>query len=1560
MQPSPLDLAPLQGSGASVSSGYATRVQQRRALATRRRSAPALPLRAQLQQPSGTDGGAPGMLLAEGPPTMACSLGQAAPAPLQRDARRRRSAHPLGSDRARIDRLRFTPLRRRSSTSGSAGRPLDGRSPSPVPPEHVHAAPAPAERRLSEAAQLGSGGTRVSAVGQRVTVIDTLPPQWRAAEVLFVSNNALRSLSGVEQLRRLHTLSAVGNMLGSFESIEPLHGLPLLQVLSLENNPVTQLPHYRCRTAAGCAALVTLDGTDCAADRRAAQRVLSREEESLQALCSGHALLALLEQAWHRAAVNADYFAALRRELPGHPSPPHPPELGALLRHGVGAWLLRNPPGEVRQRLQREARRVRLSHIMQRRQSAGSAPGRGDGIDSAAGWERAYEVVTAEQLAEGEGRLAAARSGGGIDSSGVASFASLAAGFSPLLAIAVERYCTSPATAHPAGPRRSPAPTHTQPQRRGQPAAPAPAEGPRLQGSPSGAPAPAGAGGSARRSSASSHGAARLSVSSSGSTAAAAAAAAAEAAAADMDAVAMLQQVRAASRRSSDAQGAGAAVLAPAALELELDELEGELELQRVNALLRAKLEEYQKANDRNLKAARRYREQLRQHERREAALRNALAASEEAGVAARAQQERDEAACRLLEGGWAELEEQLEAARRELAREAERSDRLAAQLAAAEGREDEHESAAVRLREELARCEAELQLQQPEAAAPAAPPPAESSGSEECAAPRRAGTERLARRRAAALRRAHFLAWRERSALRRRHDQAVRTAQARRCARRALRRWRRVAAVSAFLSRGADMQCRALRAGAFARLASAAAEGRRRPRCPTQQQQQQQPRVQSGPSTPRRPSTTPPSWAQGALQPHPQRPGDALPWAQAALHPPPHRPDPAAPWQAANVVYWRQGPGRAALGAAAWPGAGAELWASSGASRSGAAAQPPSLQPSGCAVSPVLSADAGSSSGAVWLSPADDAAETGSEAAELALRGAHRAPPPPLDGCSGGPGPPASVGCRAAPPAAEHGVNSVRRSWLRWRDFVAQRGGRRVLRERAAAAAARRYQWRLAQRAMREWRRAAAAAAEQRLAHLRKALSQWRRAAAVRRRRRVQLHLACCVRARAEGLRRDRLFLQWAAAAGRRQLLRRLESSCRRGRDRGCLRRALWRWRCRAVAALRRSAAECTARRAAAEQQLDSERARVAAIARQNIRLVEAVSTAADEAAQLQLEVSALQREADELRGAAAAARVAERELEERAVAAEASLAERRAEAEALRDELDRDDALVTEHEAARLLSVRAADRQIQALSEELGQIEGGRRETEAELLEVRRELHAAQEAGHETTQAMMRVTGQLRRTVAEQHEAIARLDSERAEQQAATEAYREELLALQARETAEVRLRRDDSAADEQARADGLRRQVSRAAHELTAAQADAEGRQFDVQRLRHALRIVEQREAAGAQLIPPAHPLPPQEPPAPQAAARRSSPPRQAAAAPGDSSGEVEELLRRARRAREQLAQCGVQLAAPVDVARRGDDTGGHNGSTLSINTGAEVVRSPCKISPRRMPLFADVPS
>ena len=104
------------------------------------------------------------------------------------------------------------------------------------------------------------------------------------ATQVYLSGNEFRSLTGLDLAFRqcpLRVLSLGSNGIRSLKDVEVLASLrPTLQILNLENNPLSAMPFYRYHVVAAVPALKTLDGKDVSSSERNNAKDILRKERT--------------------------------------------------------------------------------------------------------------------------------------------------------------------------------------------------------------------------------------------------------------------------------------------------------------------------------------------------------------------------------------------------------------------------------------------------------------------------------------------------------------------------------------------------------------------------------------------------------------------------------------------------------------------------------------------------------------------------------------------------------------------------------------------------------------------------------------------------------------------------------------------------------------------------------------------------------------------------------------------------------------------------------------------------------------------------------------------------------------------------------------------------------------------------------------------------------------------------------------------------------------------------------------------------------------------------------
>ena len=198
-------------------------------------------------------------------------------------------------------------------------------------------------------------GEKLRLVSGRITTITALPrsplnltPQ---VLVLFLSNNDISSLRGIECFVNTHTLSLTNNLIRYIEDLDGLSGLKELRKLSLLGNPVTDMPHYRARVLRLCTHIVSLDGAAVTAEERSSASATCRKADLALGMLSTNELKAVVLT--HLAGLTRCHrelkstvlgpFRSVRGDHIGSGAPDSSGSLGSVLQRcmfgGVFRWL---------------------------------------------------------------------------------------------------------------------------------------------------------------------------------------------------------------------------------------------------------------------------------------------------------------------------------------------------------------------------------------------------------------------------------------------------------------------------------------------------------------------------------------------------------------------------------------------------------------------------------------------------------------------------------------------------------------------------------------------------------------------------------------------------------------------------------------------------------------------------------------------------------------------------------------------------------------------------------------------------------------------------------------------------------------------------------------------------------------------------------------------------------------------------------------------------------------------------------------------------------------------
>ena len=125
-------------------------------------------------------------------------------------------------------------------------------------------------------------GTKLNLVNANINAIDDIARQLAVkVKTLYLSNNSISSLAGIESFSSVVNASISHNLIRYLEELQPLARLKHLEKLSLDGNVVTAVPYYRDFVISLCKNLQTLDGVRISNAERASASLGSRKLESI-------------------------------------------------------------------------------------------------------------------------------------------------------------------------------------------------------------------------------------------------------------------------------------------------------------------------------------------------------------------------------------------------------------------------------------------------------------------------------------------------------------------------------------------------------------------------------------------------------------------------------------------------------------------------------------------------------------------------------------------------------------------------------------------------------------------------------------------------------------------------------------------------------------------------------------------------------------------------------------------------------------------------------------------------------------------------------------------------------------------------------------------------------------------------------------------------------------------------------------------------------------------------------------------------------------------------------
>jgi hypothetical protein len=153
-------------------------------------------------------------------------------------------------------------------------------------------------------------GARLNAVGKGVHVLGRVPPTVCASvTALYLSQNNLQTLDGIEQFAAVRLLSVGGNLVASDKEVARLAALEQLRNLNLMGNPLCDQPNYRLRIVAMLTKLQVLDNTDITKKERDAAAHVAAQDDALRTMVTqNHFDIQKLQRIAQLVALHKEFY----------------------------------------------------------------------------------------------------------------------------------------------------------------------------------------------------------------------------------------------------------------------------------------------------------------------------------------------------------------------------------------------------------------------------------------------------------------------------------------------------------------------------------------------------------------------------------------------------------------------------------------------------------------------------------------------------------------------------------------------------------------------------------------------------------------------------------------------------------------------------------------------------------------------------------------------------------------------------------------------------------------------------------------------------------------------------------------------------------------------------------------------------------------------------------------------------------------------------------------------------------------------------------------------------
>ncbi|OQR81560.1 hypothetical protein THRCLA_23347 [Thraustotheca clavata] len=159
-------------------------------------------------------------------------------------------------------------------------------------------------------------GTKLNMVGKGIECIGSVASSIaRSSTCLYLSQNNLSSLNGLEQFTNMKVLSLGGNLIIRFHEFDRLRELPL-KTLYLVGNPICDAPNYRSRIIHLLPHIQTLDGQEITSKERQIASFHVAQDESLRRLIQeNHIDIARLEWIVLRIELHKELYEVIFTSL---------------------------------------------------------------------------------------------------------------------------------------------------------------------------------------------------------------------------------------------------------------------------------------------------------------------------------------------------------------------------------------------------------------------------------------------------------------------------------------------------------------------------------------------------------------------------------------------------------------------------------------------------------------------------------------------------------------------------------------------------------------------------------------------------------------------------------------------------------------------------------------------------------------------------------------------------------------------------------------------------------------------------------------------------------------------------------------------------------------------------------------------------------------------------------------------------------------------------------------------------------------------------------------------